>query len=139
MEKHITSGVIGGVVGGVVFGIIMNMMGMMPMIAKMVGMESAGAGWVIHFIISAGTGALFAYFFSNLVTSYANGAGYGLLYGVIWWVLGALILMPVILGMGVQIGNAFDPMRIQSLMGHGIFGLLLGVIYVAHSKKGSQI
>ena len=138
MEKHISSGVIGGLVGGVVFGMMMNMMSMMPMIGKMVGMESAGAGWVIHLLISAGTGAAFAYFFGSMVTNYASGAGFGILYGVIWWVLGALILMPVILGMGQKLGVAFsDPMALSSLKGHLVFGLILGLVYVAHSKKGS--
>jgi len=140
MEKHISSGVIGGLVGGVVFG--MMMMGMMPMIAMMVGSESAVVGWIVHLLISAGTGALFVVVFGNMISSYLSGAGYGLLYGIIWWVLGALILMPVILGitadmnMGVQLGNAGE--HLSSLKGHLVFGLLLGLVYVAHSKKGGS-
>ena len=138
MDKSISSGVIGGLVGGVVFGIMMSMMEMIGMIAMMVGSDSIVVGWIVHLLISVGTGALFAYFFSSLVTSYASGAGYGLLYGVIWWVLGALILMPVIMGMGPKLGVAFsDPMALGSLKGHLVFGLLLGLVYVAHSKKSS--
>jgi len=124
---NIQSGIVGGIIGGIVFGVMMVMMGMMPMIAMMIGSESTIVGWVLHMIISAGTGAVFAIIFSNVVTSYTSATGYGLLYGLIWWVLGALILMPVILGMGVQFSNMFDQMRLMSMMGHAVFGVLLGV------------
>jgi len=50
----------------------------------------------------------------------------GMGYGVIWWVLGALILMPAKLGMGVF---TFNTMAWQSLMGHLIYGALLGAAY----------
>lgn len=129
--SKISSGAIGGVIGGVVFGMMMAAMGMMPMIAKLIGSDSAGVGWIVHLVISAGTGALFAVLFGTMVTNYGSGLGYGALYGVIWWVLGALILMPVILGMGVQFAHMFDKMPMSSLMGHLIWGLILGVVYVA--------
>ena len=129
------SGVIGGLVGGVAFGTMMSMMDMMPMIAKMVGMGSAGAGWVIHLLISAATGALFVVIFGKMVTGYGSGVGYGILYGVIWWVLGALILMPSILGMGVQFANMFEATPMGSLKGHLVFGILLGLVVAHMSKK----
>lgn len=137
MSKMISEqgGVIGGLAGGVVFGVIMALMGMMPMIAMMVGSESTVLGWIIHLIISAGTGAVFAAVAKSKVTSYGTGALYGIGYGVIWWVLGALILMPVILGMGVQFASMFDQMRLMSLAGHIVFGLILGVVTVWYANK----
>jgi len=134
----VSSGAIGGVVGGVVFGMLMAMMGMMPMIAKMVGNDSVAVGWMVHLIISAFTGAVFALAFGEKITSYGSGLGYGLLYGVIWWVLGALILMPVILGMGVQFAHMFEKMPMSSLMGHAIWGLILGAVYVALIGKEAK-
>jgi uncharacterized membrane protein YagU involved in acid resistance len=127
----VSSGAIGGVIGGIVFGMMMAAMGMMPMIAKLIGSDSTGVGWIVHLIISAGTGAIFALIFGAKITSYGSGVGYGLLYGIIWWVLGALILMPVILGMGVQFAHMFEKTPMMSLMGHIIWGLILGAAYVA--------
>ena len=128
------NGAIGGVVGGVIFGMIMQMMGVMPMIAMMVGSESIGVGWILHLIISAFTGALFGLLFeAKIATSYSAGAGYGLLYGAIWWVLGALILMPAFLGMNDMIFKIGE-MQMFSLMGHIIWGVVMGLIVVKLQK-----
>lgn len=132
---NIQSGIIGGLAGGVVFGLMMAMMGVMPMIAMMVGSESVAVGWILHLLISAATGGLFGALFAGAVTNYSSAAGYGVLYGLIWWVLGALILMPVILGMGVQFAHMFDQMRLMSMMGHVIFGVILGVVAYWYTNK----
>lgn len=134
MNTKIKAGVMGGVVGGVVFGMLMQMMGVMPMIAMMVGSESVVVGWILHLIISVVTGALFVITIGKNVTTYGRGIGMGVVYGMIWWVLGALIIMPVVLGMGVQFANAFDQMRMMSLMGHAIFGAILGTVVVMQTR-----
>jgi uncharacterized membrane protein YagU involved in acid resistance len=129
------SGVIGGLVGGLIFGMMMAMMGMMPMIAMMIGSESVVVGWILHLLISAFTGGVFAVLFQGVVNSYASAVWYGVLYGIIWWVLGAIIIMPVILGMGVQFANMFDQMRIMSMMGHVVFGAVLALVAYWYTRK----
>ena len=50
---------------------------------------------------------------------------------MIWWVLGPLTLMPLMMGMGLGVNwnlGAAQAM-LPSLMGHVIFGLLLGFVY----------
>lgn len=54
-------------------------------------------------------------------------------YGGIWWILGGLILMPVLLGMPAFAPLMMPEMRgvaLGSLMGHLMFGLILGGVYV---------
>jgi hypothetical protein len=53
------AGIVGGLVGGVAFGILMQLTGMIPMVAMLVGSDSAGIGWLVHLVISAGIGASF--------------------------------------------------------------------------------
>ncbi len=36
-----------------------------------------------------------------------NALALGLAYGVVWWILGALLVMPTWLGMGPQVAQAF--------------------------------
>lgn len=134
MNTNNKAGVIGGIAGGVVFGMLMQMMGMMPMIAMMVGSESVLVGWILHLIISAVTGVLFVMMFGSKVSTNADGVRYGLIYGLIWWVLGPLVIMPVILGMGIQIQNAFGQAQLMSLMGHLVFGVILGIIVAKYQK-----
>lgn len=135
MSQKIMGGAMGGVVGGIIFGMLMQMMGMMPMIAKLVGGDTVILGWIVHMVISVAAGILFVLVFSSMINSYANATKYGLAYGVFWWILGPLILMPVILGMGVQLQNAFSQTQLMSLMGHMIFGVALGLVYHKLTKQ----
>ncbi len=135
--QRIIGGVVGGVVGGIAFGALMGLMGMLPMIGSIVGSETAGIGFVYHMFNSVIIGAIFGLIFGVWSHTYPRGAVLGLVYGVIWWVLGGLILMPLFMGMGfmgvsMQFGQAFSMMNLMSLMGHLIYGLITGLVYVAY-------
>lgn len=127
-------GILGGMAGGLVFGITMHLMGMMPMIAKMAGSESVAVGWFIHIIISAVIGAFYVWWFGKQTSSYGRGILFGMIHGMIWWIIGALTIMPLILGMAVQYSEALSEMSLMSLMGHLIYGVILGLIYYQLTK-----
>jgi hypothetical protein len=129
------AGIVGGLVGGVAFGILMQLTGMIPMVAMLVGSDSAGIGWLVHLVISAGIGASFGLLLGGWATAMAPSTGLGLGYGVVWWVLGGLLIMPAWLGMGVFMFNA---MAWMSLLGHLIYGLLLGVVYALVAPRLSR-
>jgi uncharacterized membrane protein YagU involved in acid resistance len=136
------AGIIGGIVGGLAFGVLMAMMGMLPMVASIVGSKSVVVGFVYHMFNSVVIGALFGLILGGLSHTYARGATFGLLYGVLWWVLGPMILMPLLLGMGAQgvasqFGAAFSAPMLMSLFGHLIYGLLTGLVYVAYATSRS--
>ncbi len=129
--KRIKHGTVGGLVGGAVFGLMMAMMGTLPMIGKMVGQPNAVAGFLVHMVISAGIGASFAVVGGPFATSRLKSLVSGSTYGMVWWVLGPLTLMPLMLGMGLGVNwnlGAAQAM-LPSLMGHVIFGLALGFVY----------
>lgn len=127
MPMRVAAGVAGGLIGGVMFGVLMQMMDMMPMIAMLVGSDAIAVGWLVHLAISAFIGITFAVLPGKWATTVVMSVALGMGYGIIWWVLGALILMPAKLGMGVF---TFNTMAWQSLMGHLIYGALLGAAYV---------
>ena len=122
-------GAVAGIIGGIPFGILMGMMGMMPMIGMLVRVDSAFVGVLVHAAISAITGAIYGFFAVRFPLTWRNGFLGGLVYGVIWWVLGALILMPALLGMFDKI-FVIGQMQWMSLMGHIIFGVVLAVSFV---------
>ena len=144
MMERLKRGIIGGLAGGIVMGMLMTMMqaptpdgGSMPMmgmVAMIVGSTSLVTGWVYHLVNSAIIGALFGVALGHGADS-GTGAALtrGALYGFIWWVLGGLILMPLFLGMPAFAPLMMPPMRMTamaSLMGHVIFGLILGFVYL---------
>jgi hypothetical protein len=122
-------GALAGLIGGVPFGILMGMMGMMPMIGMLVRVDSAFVGVLVHGAISAITGAIYGFFAVRFPLTWRNAILGGFVYGVIWWVLGALVLMPAILGMFQNI-FVVGTMQWMSLMGHIIFGEVLALSFV---------
>lgn len=130
--KSILHGVIGGLAGGVVFGVMMGMMGMLPMIGKMAGHPSAAAGFAVHLMISAAIGAGFALTLGRAACGTGSGLRRGLAYGGAWWILGPLTLMPLMMGMGLGANWSADAAvkMLPSLMGHLVYGALLGITYV---------
>ncbi|MEW5830252.1 MAG: hypothetical protein AB1846_15275 [Chloroflexota bacterium] len=133
--RNLTLGAIGGLVGGVPFGIMMAMMGMMPMIGMLIRVENATVGWVVHLVISAVVGALYGHFAPALSKTWGSATIAGVVYGVIWWVLGALILMPAILGM-FQMIFVIGQAQWLSLMGHIIYTTITAWVFKALIDRG---
>jgi hypothetical protein len=139
MCSDVNRGIVAGLVGGIVFGIMMQMMNaptpdggqmpMMAMVAKVVRSESTVVGWLYHLFNSAVIGGIFGWLFGRRSKGFAAGLGWGAAYGFIWWILGGLILMPVLLGMSSFAPLQMEPMRpvaMGSMMGHLIYGIILG-------------
>ncbi|MBI4940032.1 MAG: hypothetical protein HY830_04730 [Actinobacteria bacterium] len=120
-----TSGVVGGLAGGLVFGMLMQMMGMIGMVAMLVGSESSAVGWGVHLVVSAAIGGGFGLVGGRLLARTATAVGAGAGYGVVWWVVGPLLLMPARLGMPLF---RVDATAGRSLMGHVVFGAVLGAV-----------
>jgi uncharacterized membrane protein YagU involved in acid resistance len=131
MLARARNGALAGLAGGVVFG---AMMGMLPMVAMLVGSTSAAVGAVVHLVISAGLGVLFALVVPSLRTGMMLAAG--AVYGVVWWVLGPLLIMPALLGMTRMI-FAVDTPALMSLVGHVLFGVATaGVLLALRHRTG---
>ncbi|NUP59886.1 MAG: hypothetical protein HOQ04_11305 [Pseudarthrobacter sp.] len=113
----------------------MAMMGMLPMIASMVGSNSALVGFGIHMVISILIGVGLTVPFAGLLTTYGRGTLIGMAYGAFWWVLGPLLIMPMMLGMPLFMVNATAG---WSLMGHLIYGIILAVVAVRVLKHADE-
>jgi uncharacterized membrane protein YagU involved in acid resistance len=135
LGRRITAGVAGGLAGGLVFGMLMAMMGMLPMIASMAGSDSAAVGFGIHMVISVLIGLGLTVPFAGLLTSYGKAALTGLAYGALWWVLGPLVIMPLMLGMPLF---TIDPTALLSLMGHLVYGVILALVAVPVLKRAHE-
>lgn len=123
------NGIIAGLGGGLIFGMMMAMMGMLPMIGMLVGQESSVVGFIVHMAISAFFGGAFGLVAARLFHGWVPTLIAGAIFGVIVWVIGALVMMPLMLGMNemvLQIGQA----QWMSLIGHIIFGLATAGIFV---------
>jgi uncharacterized membrane protein YagU involved in acid resistance len=148
MRSRIVVGIVAGLIGGVVFGMMMQMMAapdgkpMMAMVAQVVRSESLVVGWLYHLFNSAVIGGIFGWLLGNRIGGYGAGLLWGALYGIAWWILGGLILMPLFLGM-----SAFAPLMMEmmrpvamgSLIGHIVFGLVLGISFLLLNRSRREI
>jgi len=102
--------------------------GMLGDVGGMIGADAL-IGFILHIIISAVIGALYTGLFMQYVdlgSPLYNIAVGGLIYGVIWWIIGGLIIMPAIAGGDVLQIDLNSP----SLFGHVIFGHALAFLVV---------
>lgn len=134
LATGIRAGAIAGLGGGLVFGIMMGMMGMLPMVGMLVGVENAIAGFIVHMIISTFIGAVYGVIASRLPAGWATAVGAGIIYGVTWWVLGALVMMPLMLGMSQMVFVIGGP-QWMSLLGHIIFGVITALLFVLLARR----
>ena len=143
MRSDIAIGAAAGLFAGLVFGVMMQLMTtptpdgaavpMMAMVAMVVRSESLAIGWLYHLFNSVVIGALFGWLLGSRIHGYGPGLVWGTAYGAVWWVLGALILMPLLLGMPALAPLMMPPMvpvAMGSLIGHVVFGLILGAGFV---------
>ncbi len=151
MRSNTAAGAVAGLLGGLLFGVMMTMMtaptpdgGRMPMmvmVANVVRSDSVVVGWIYHLFNSAVIGALFGFLLGGRVRGTGGGLGWGALYGAVWWVLGGLVLMPLLLGMPAFAPLAMAPMRpvaVGSLVGHLVYGLALGAAFVWLRRQANQ-
>jgi len=129
MSYKLLSGAVAGLAGGLPFGIMMTLMGSIKMIASMLGSQSVLVGWAVHLMISAGIGVGFALLFSSSTLRRRNYLGRGAFYGAIWWFLGPLTMMPLMMGMPLGWNFAAMSATIPSLIGHLVFGIVLGGVF----------
>lgn len=139
LPRALGIGAVAGLVGGVLFGILMAMQGMLPMVAALVGFDSSPVGFGVHLVISAGAGLAFGAVVAalpSLAATPVRAAVAGAAYGILWWIGGALIAMPTMLGMGEMVLVIGD-MQVMSLVGHIVFGVATGLAFHLLVRRGS--
>jgi hypothetical protein len=134
-SQPVAIGAIGGILGGIVFGLMMQLMmpPMMGMIGSLIG--APNVGWLVHLFFSAVIGAIFGLALGIRLTSWGLALGLGAAYGFVWWILGPLLIMPTWMGMGPMLAMAFETSTLMSLVGHLVYGVVLGEAYRAIATR----
>jgi len=128
-------GIVPGVMAGYVF-LAFAGSGMLDMVGGMIGAEGTPiVGFILHLVISIVIGALYTGVFLQYVklgNPLMDVVVGGLIYGVIWWIIGGNIVMPAIAGgdlLALDIAGA-------SFFGHIIFGHVLAFIVISMGGGG---
>ncbi|MFZ0548722.1 MAG: hypothetical protein WAM60_24945 [Candidatus Promineifilaceae bacterium] len=127
--RGLLMGQMGGILGGLLFTFVMIGIGALPYVANLVGSRSPAVGWLVHLIISIIIGSSFGLLFQHEAYSYGAGMSWGVLYGVLWWLLGALTLFPALLRQPIDWSLGAATANYAPLIGHLLYGLGLGLLY----------
>jgi uncharacterized membrane protein YagU involved in acid resistance len=132
--RAIVGGGLAGIFGGWAFGKWMEQVNFYPLVAGLVNSDSAMVGVTLHFIFAVIIGASFGLLFQRDVRGYGSSMGWGLGYGLLWWFLGPLTILPIWQGNPVDWSVSRGTALFGSLVGHIVYGLIVGLIYAAADR-----
>jgi uncharacterized membrane protein YagU involved in acid resistance len=132
--RAIIVGGLAGIVGGWAFGKWMEQVDFFPLVAGIIGSQSRMVGTTLHFAIAIIIGASFGILFQRDVRRAGSSLGWGLAYGLFWWFLGPLTLLPLLTGQSIDWSYQRGASLFGSLVGHAIYGVIVGLIYAALNR-----
>jgi len=134
LSRAVVVGGLAGILGGWAFGQWMAKVNHFPLIAGLIHLSSPRAGVALHFVFAFIIGASFGLLFQRDVRGYGSCLGWGFGYGIFWWFLGPMTLMPLWQGRSLDWSYQHGQELYGSLVGHIVYGLIVGVIYATADR-----
>jgi uncharacterized membrane protein YagU involved in acid resistance len=135
LKKGILPGAGAGLLG--VSGMAMSHVELLPTSVLFIGAESDLAGFIVHLIISAFIGSGFGL----LIWHQRTGAGeillWGLAYGIFWWVLGPLTILPLLSEGHITWDIHAAQESFPAILGFVLYGATTGLAltFIRHSTR----
>lgn len=127
--RALTRGTAAGLLGGLLFTLVMARIGVFPVVAGLIGTTSTLAGFIVHLAIASLIGVFYGLLFRRQSYDIGSALGWGVSYGFLWWILGPLTLMPLLLGSAPRWDPAMAAGQLATLVGHLVYGAALGVVF----------
>lgn len=127
--RAIGRGAVAGLAGGLVFTIVMVQIGFLTTVASLIDRESVYIGFVVHLIVANLIGVGYGLLFVRRSNNVGSALGWGVAYGVLWWLMGPLTLLPVLVGEAPQWTVEAATAAYPALVGHLAYGAFLGVTF----------
>ncbi len=122
-------GGIGGLLGSFVFLWGIKNADFFPLVASLIGSNLGVVGHLLHYIIGVVIGISFGFLFYKHLHSVGASSILGLSYGILWWFVGPLTLMPLFLGNSPIWSLEGARSVFPALIAHMLYGSLLGLVY----------
>ena len=127
--RAIVAGGLAGTIGGLVFSRWMYEGEFFPLLGGFPEFNSQATSVTLHFLVALFIGAIFGVLFQRDIRGYGSSMGWGLGFGIFWWFLGPLTIFPLSVGEPVDWSAEQGSALFGSLVGHIIYGLILGTTY----------
>lgn len=128
LVQSLIIGAFSGLLGSWVFAWGIDRNAFYPIVAQLVGAESMMIGRTLHYVIGTVIGISFGLLFQRDAQRPGVGLLWGINYGLLWWVIGPLTLMPWLLGVRQPVVWSLNVAQnfVASLIAHLLYGALVG-------------
>jgi NADH:ubiquinone reductase (H+-translocating) len=139
VRRDLRIGAVAGLVAGVVLVASLSVQGRMSMAAGLAGLAAPHAALVVQLGIAILLGAGFGGIFRQQTGNYASALTGGLLYGLLWWIVGPLTLTPLTHRAIPTWSLADAAAGFPALIAHLLYGGALGVTFYLLSGTAARV
>ena len=128
-------GAFAGLVGGLISSPILFATGVLSSVGGVDAHLSGFHGLVLHLFVSALIGMSYGLLFRNEASSLGLGVMWGWLFGLIWWYVGPMTLLPLLLTGECDWRVSAASALLPSLSGHLIFGAITALVFLLLERR----
>ncbi len=133
--RSLSWGAFAGLLGGIVASPVLLATHALP---KIVGLDTSLTGFrglLFHLLVSAAIGMTYGLLFRNEASSLGLGVAWGWLFGLIWWFVGPMTLLPLLLTGVCDWSTDAASALLPSLMGHLIYGATTAFAFLVMERR----
>src|SRR6266436_8219860 len=131
-------GAVASLVGGVLFTVVLLVIGFLPKVANIIGSSSLILGFIVNMLISTLIGMTYGLLFRYEAPDFGSGVAWGLVYGLMWWFIGPLTLLPILLGGTFNWTTETAGALLPSLIGHLIYGAATAIVFLVLERRHAE-
>ncbi|MFI5338004.1 MAG: hypothetical protein ACHQ5A_14535, partial [Opitutales bacterium] len=131
-------GALAGLAGGAVAAPIMVATGVISKIAGLDGELSVVRGLALHLLVSAAIGMTYGLLFRQEGLSIGRGISWGWVFGLIWWYMGPMTLLPLIRAGEADWRPEAASALLPSLIGHLAYGAATALTFLLLERRYSR-
>jgi len=128
-------GAAAGLLGGIVASPVLLATHALP---KVVGLDTSLSGLrglLLHLLVSGAIGMTYGLLFRNEASSLGLGVAWGWLFGLIWWFVGPMTLLPLLVTGVCDWSTDAASALLPSLMGHLIYGATTAFVFLLMDRR----
>ena len=124
-----------GIAGGVISSPFMIATGVLSRVAGVETHLSMSTGLLVHLLISLFIGTSYGLLFRDEASNLGMAVGWGWLFGLIWWYIGPLTLLPLTIAGEIDWRVSAASALLPSLLGHLIYGASTAVVFYILERR----
>ena len=128
-------GAAASVVGGSLFTLVLLATGSLQEMATVFGGSSLAFGVIANMIVSAFIGMTYGLLFRHEAPDAASAVAWGLVYGLLWWFIGPMTLLPILLSGSFRWTTVTAAALLPSLIGHLIYGAATAATFLVLERR----